>query len=108
MTEAPLPGDAAWIFEAMGNSRRLRILKALKSGEMRVNEIAEHVSLSQSATSQHLGKLRAAGLVMPRKQSQEVFYSLSTPHVLEIIRSAEYLIGMRHLTPSVPYTRKWA
>jgi DNA-binding transcriptional ArsR family regulator len=75
---------------------------------MRVSEIAERIALSSSATSQHLGRLREAGLVLSRRQSQEIFYSISTPQVMEVIKSAEYLVGMRDLTPSSPYSRKWA
>jgi DNA-binding transcriptional ArsR family regulator len=108
MTKILSNDRVALIFDAMGNLRRLQILEALKDGELRVNEISESVGLSQSATSQHLGKLRAAGLILPRRQSQEVFYSLSSPQVMEVVRSAEYLEKMGRMTPSAPYGRKWA
>jgi DNA-binding transcriptional ArsR family regulator len=107
MMKLPLHDHVALTFSAMGNPRRLQILEALKHGELRVSEISESVALSQSATSQHLSKLRVAGLVLPRRQAQEVFYALSSPQVIEVVRSAEYLFKMGLITPTVPYGRKW-
>lgn len=67
----------AALLKAMGNARRLRILCRLGAGECSVGELSVQVGLGQSALSQHLAKLRAAGLVGCRRQAQTIFYSLA-------------------------------
>lgn len=45
--------------------------------EMSVNAIAGSVRMSQSALSQHLAKLRLAGMVNARRDGKEIYYFLS-------------------------------
>jgi DNA-binding transcriptional ArsR family regulator len=54
--------------------RRLQILELVWNHEMSVNEIAAHLPVSVAAVSQHLSKLRAAGLVSVRAEGQKRFY----------------------------------
>ena len=79
---------ATEILRAMGNSHRLRILNELLDGDERsVTELEEElVTLSQSALSQHLGRLRVAGIVKTRRASQTIFYSLNDDDVKRIMR----------------------
>ncbi|MGV8939884.1 MAG: ArsR/SmtB family transcription factor [Allorhizobium sp.] len=68
--------DRASIFlAALANAKRLMILELLIQQELPVGQLAKMVDLSQSALSQHLGKLRAAGLVTTRRDAQTVYYS---------------------------------
>jgi len=61
-------GEAAQLLKLLGNEKRLLILCFLAArGEMTVGELVGVVKLSQSALSQHLGKLRADGLVTARR-----------------------------------------
>ena len=64
-------------FKAFGDKSRLAILKVLANGERSVNEIAEAVKLTQPTVSRHLGILREAGIVVDRRDGQQVFYSLN-------------------------------
>lgn len=50
---------------------RLRIVRRLAQGEASVNELIDHVGLSQPLVSWHLGKLRLAGLVETRRAGRE-------------------------------------
>lgn len=68
--------DASAILKAIGNERRLRILCHLARGEHAVGDLEGLVGLSQSALSQHLARLRDAGLVTTRRSAQTVFYDL--------------------------------
>ena len=68
--------SASRILKAMANERRLIILCYLSEGERSVGELEELIGISQSALSQHLARLRKDGLVVPRRSSQNVFYSL--------------------------------
>ena len=66
--------DAASVMKAMSSETRLRILCALSGGELPVNQLAEMTGQSSSAISQHLTKLRAAGLVDSRREAQTIYY----------------------------------
>ncbi|TAN01368.1 MAG: ArsR family transcriptional regulator [Rhodanobacteraceae bacterium] len=71
--------EAARLLQALASPRRLRILCMLIDDESTVGQINEHLpELSQSALSQHLAQLREEGLVATRRESQNVWNSLSS------------------------------
>lgn len=76
------------ILKAISNQRRLQILNHLSDGtERSVSEIEQLVpDLSQSALSQHLGRLRQAEIVKTRRVSQTIFYSIEDQNVVRILR----------------------
>jgi len=80
-------GRASRLLRAMGNERRLAILCHLSDREHSVTELCRLVGLSQSALSQHLAKLRRDNLVKTRRSAQTVFYSVSSPEVVPILRA---------------------
>ena len=51
--------EAARMLRSLANPHRLQILCLLVEGELGVGELQRQVSLSQSALSQHLARLRA-------------------------------------------------
>lgn len=60
----------------LANENRLLLLCALLDGPRTVGELAGEVPVSLPALSQHLHRLRDAGLVTSEKQGQFVRYSL--------------------------------
>lgn len=78
---------ATTIMKAMSNSQRLQILSHLINGEERsVKELEDMLqTLSQSALSQHLGRLRRAKILKARRHSQMVYYSIDDENVMEIM-----------------------
>ena len=70
--------DAAGLMKALGNESRLMILCILAEGERSVGDLNKMVPLSQSALSQQLARLRQQGLVDTRRESQTIYYSLSS------------------------------
>ncbi|SFD56799.1 ArsR/SmtB family transcription factor [Roseivivax sediminis] len=66
----------AGLLTLMGNPRRLLILCRLAEGEASVSALQSAVGLSQSALSQHLARLRAAGIVRARRDGQSMHYSI--------------------------------
>ena len=79
-------GDAAQLLKLLGNEKRLLILCFLAArGEMTVGELVGVVKLSQSALSQHLGKLRADGLVAFRRNSQTLHYRVTDKRALRVL-----------------------
>ncbi len=83
----PRAADAARMLKLLSNDQRLTVLCRLSGGEMSVSELGKHISLTQSALSQHLAKLRAEGLVATRRKAQTIYYRLDDP-------IAERLIGV--------------
>lgn len=79
MKQSSSKADAvAKVLQPMANDKRLMVLAKLsENGEMRVNALAASVSLFQSVLSQHLAKLRLAGIVNTRSQAKTVHYRLS-------------------------------
>ncbi len=71
-------GEAARLLAALANERRLAILCELVEGERSVGELVRIVGLAQSALSQHLAKLRAAGVVATRRDAQTIYYRLAS------------------------------
>ena len=80
-------GAAAQLLKLLGNEKRLLVLCFLAArGEMTVGEIVDGVDLSQSALSQHLGKLRADGLVTFRRTSQTLHYRVADKRALRVLQ----------------------
>tara|TARA_R110002110_G_scaffold110071_4_gene274431 strand:+ start:58232 stop:58531 length:300 start_codon:yes stop_codon:yes gene_type:complete len=83
-------GEAAQLLKQMANEKRLMILCALVDGEQSVSALNAAVPLSQSALSQHLARLREAGLVTPRRDGQLVYYALAgdeAPAILQLLHT---------------------
>ena len=77
--------DAAELLKALGNEQRLLVLCSLAEGALTVGELNRRVPLSQSALSQHLAKLREAGLVETRREAQTIHYSLAAGPVTAVM-----------------------
>ena len=79
-------GDAAQLLKMLANEKRLLILCFLAvRGEMTVGELVGVVKLSQSALSQHLGRLRADGLVAFRRTAQTLHYRVTDQRALRVL-----------------------
>ena len=101
MSVAPCAGADVFDYEAsflsaIGNAKRLHILRLLAEGEISVTVLAEEVGLSQSATSQHLAVLRDQELVQTRRVSQTIYYSLQSSAVRIMLDTLTEIFGSRH------------
>lgn len=77
--------DLAELFKVFGDSTRIKILNALLVSEMCVCDIANILSMTQSAVSHQLKNLKNARLIKNRKDGKTVFYSLADEHVMTIL-----------------------
>ncbi|MFP5374726.1 MAG: ArsR/SmtB family transcription factor [Gammaproteobacteria bacterium] len=84
-------GEAAALLRSMANEQRLLVLCHLAGGEKSVGELLRCVDLSQSALSQHLAILRAAGFVTTRRQAQHVFYALADGPARQVMQTLHAL-----------------
>jgi DNA-binding transcriptional ArsR family regulator len=62
--------------EALGDATRRAIVEGLRDGERTVGDLAAGLPVSRPAVSQHLGVLKAAGLVLERPQGTRRYYRL--------------------------------
>lgn len=76
------------IFKALSEPSRLKILLALRSGEMCVYHIVEAVGGTQSAVSHQLRILRNGRIIKARRDGQNIVYSLADSHVVELLTMA--------------------
>jgi ArsR family transcriptional regulator len=63
---------------ALADPTRVRIVAALRNGELCVCELVDALGISQSSLSSHLQICRQSGVVTTRKESRWIYYSLST------------------------------
>lgn len=80
------------LFKGFADTTRIHILSLLVDGEMCVNDIAQRVSLSQSAVSHQLRILKQMDLIKYRREGKNMLYSLADDHVLIILRT-----GLEHV-----------
>jgi DNA-binding transcriptional ArsR family regulator len=79
---------AAESFRMLADATRVKLLWALLQGESSVTCLAELVGATPTAVSQHLAKLRLAGLVKTRREGTFVFYSAADVHVRRLLDEA--------------------
>ncbi len=76
----------AELLKALANPLRLRLIHGLlREGCRNVTCMEQHTGMSQSCISQHLQKLRAAGVVAAERSGNEVFYRASSPEVARLV-----------------------
>lgn len=76
---------AARLMRLFAHEQRLMLLCRLSQGDCPVGELAAFAGLSQSACSQHLARLREAGVIAPRREAQTIYYGLADPAAARII-----------------------
>lgn len=77
--------EASRLLAMLSNPHRLRLLCALQEAERSVSALEAIVGLSQSAVSQHLAKLRAAGIVATRREAQTIYYAIADPRAARLL-----------------------
>ena len=71
-------------FKALGEPARLRILDALRSGELSVGDLCGRTTLNQANLSKHLQLLHTLGFVKRRKNGLFVYYALADHDVFQL------------------------
>ena len=75
----------AEIFQALGHPTRIAIVEMLRDGELPAGKLIERLGLEQANASQHLSVLRSKQIVVNRKDGNQVFYSLRSPLLIEVL-----------------------
>lgn len=82
------------LLKVCGHPVRLQILEVLlRDGEACVCHLESHLGQRQAAISQHLARLRKAGLVVDRRDGWNVFYSVTDPSIQTVVTAARRTAG---------------
>ncbi len=90
----------AQVCRALADPKRLRIITFLRDGEMTVGNLARSLGMRQANLSQHLMVLRERGIVNTRRQGLNVYYSLSSPKIMQACEIMREVLA-EHLARSV-------
>ncbi|WP_320782105.1 metalloregulator ArsR/SmtB family transcription factor [Streptomyces sp. CRN 30] len=80
--------EATGVFAMLSDATRLHLLWLLAQGESDVGTLAERCDASRTAVSQHLAKLRLAGLVSTRREGRHIHYRLGDGHLRRLVLEA--------------------
>ncbi|GLV76420.1 ArsR/SmtB family transcription factor [Streptomyces hygroscopicus] len=83
---ADVLAEAAAAFGLLASAARLHIMWALAQGESDVTHLADRVGGALPAISQHLTKLRLAGLVRSRREGRRQVYFVDDPDIVTVVR----------------------
>ncbi len=72
----------------LADATRLELMWELLGGERDVGALTAAVSASRSSVSQHLGRLRLAGLVQVRREGRRMIYRVPGGHVRALVAEA--------------------
>ena len=99
--EASLAEETVLLGRALGDGRRVAILRRLASGDATLDELAGATGLAKSTAHHHLAQLRAAGLVTLGGNARGYWYALRS----EGLRDAQRAIGdLVHAPPETAQT----
>jgi ArsR family transcriptional regulator, arsenate/arsenite/antimonite-responsive transcriptional repressor len=95
----PNPHLIAAGFHALADPLRVRVIELLRSQELCVCDLCEHLGTTQSKLSFHLKTLKSAGLVRSRQEGRWIYYSLYLPQFVVL---EQYLSEFRRFSPILP------
>ncbi len=72
--------------KAMAHPQRLCIIKGLMDGSCNVTKIQECLGLPQSTVSQHLAKLKSAGIIAGVRNGLEICYRVVDEEIINIVK----------------------
>ncbi|NKQ52694.1 helix-turn-helix transcriptional regulator [Amycolatopsis sp. K13G38] len=91
---------AAGVLAHLADPTRLHLLRLLTT-EQDVNTLTAQVAASRSSVSQHLGRLRLAGLVRARREGRRMLYRITSDHLSKLV--GEALDYADHAVRGIPH-----
>ena len=83
----------AEFFKALSHPLRIRILDALRNGEVTVGDLTARLEVEQSTLSQQLAILRNRDFIAARKSASNVFYSVRDPAIFRLLDVAREIFN---------------
>lgn len=72
-------------FKALADPTRREILRLLRGGEKSAGELAEQFDMTRPSMSHHFAVLKAADLIRARREGPQIYYSLNTTVVEDLL-----------------------
>jgi DNA-binding transcriptional ArsR family regulator len=74
-------------YKAIADPTRRKILRLLRGGDMTAGDLAERAGdgITKPTLSHHFAVLKAADLIMARREGQQIWYSLNTTVVQDLL-----------------------
>jgi DNA-binding transcriptional ArsR family regulator len=83
--------NANHVLATLADPTRRALVERLRDGPLTVGELTKATTVTRSAVSQHLGVLRAAALVLERREGTRRYYSLDPAALGELRRYVDGL-----------------
>ena len=98
--------SAARTFALLSSPTRLHLVWLAAQHGMDVGTLAQQAGVTVASASQHLTKLRLAGVVATRSSGRHHIYTVEDPHILTLIGQIfDHIAPDGTLAPDPPYSR---
>ena len=87
---------AVALLKSLSHEGRLQILCLLVEGELNVTQLAEALGTNTVTVSQQLMRLRAEGVVQPRREGKSVYYHLAREEVATVVTALRDSVCKSH------------
>lgn len=81
------------VFKALADPTRREVLRLLSRGERTAGELAEQFDLGKPSMSHHFTVLKEADLIRSRREGQQIYYTLNTTVVQDVLAWALAVMG---------------
>lgn len=79
--------EAAGILKALGHPTRLQIVEGLLRDGCNVSHIVQCLGIPQATVSQHIGILKACGVIEGERKGTQICYRISNKNVEKILKA---------------------
>ena len=84
------------VFKALADPTRREILRLLSKGERTAGELASSFDMSKPSMSHHFAVLKDADLIRSRREGQQIFYSLNTTVLEDVLTRLWDHLGLKN------------
>ena len=84
------------VFKALSDPTRREILRLLSGGERTAGELASSFDMTKPSMSHHFTVLKEAELIRSRRDGQQIFYSLNTTVLQDVLTRLWDHLGLKN------------
>ena len=84
------------VFKALSDPSRREILRLLSGGERTAGELASSFDMTKPSMSHHFTVLKEAELIRSRRDGQQIFYSLNTTVLQDVLTRLWDHLGIKN------------
>jgi DNA-binding transcriptional ArsR family regulator len=84
------------VFKALSDPSRREILRILSGGERTAGELASSFDMTKPSMSHHFAILKEADLIQSRREGQQIFYSLNTTVLEDVLTRLWDHLGLKN------------